>query len=86
MAITRYNLIAKTLRETFLLLPLAWLAARGTDVEVGPFDDDVLARTYVWLRGESQEVEDTLRRLDAAVEDKGISYIRTPVRLGRTKE
>jgi len=35
MAIARYNLIAKTLRETFLLLPLAWLAARGTDVEVG---------------------------------------------------
>lgn len=86
MAIARYNLIAKTLRETFLLLPLAWLAAKGTKVEVGPFDDDVLARAYVWIRGEEQEVEETLSRLDAAVEDKGITYLKTPVRLGRAKE
>jgi len=34
MTIARYNLIAKTLRETFLLLPLALLASKGTRVEV----------------------------------------------------
>jgi len=37
MTIARYNLIAKTLRETFLLLPLALLASKGTRVEVGEY-------------------------------------------------
>jgi len=86
MTIARYNLIAKTLRETFLLLPLALLAAKGTRVEVGPFDDDVLARAYVWIRGDEQEVKDTLQRLNHAVQDHGISFLKTPVRLGRAKE
>ena len=86
MAIARYNLIAKTLRQTFQLLPLTLLAAKGTRVEVGPFDDDVLARTYVWIRGDEQEVKETLARLDHAVQDHGIEYIKTPVRLGRAKE
>jgi hypothetical protein len=86
MAIARYNLIAKTLRQSFELLPLALLAAKGTRVEVGPFDDEVLARTYVWIRGDEQEVKDTLQRLDHAVQDHGITYLKTPVRLGRAKE
>jgi len=46
----------------------------------------VLARTYVWIRGDEQEVQDTLQRLDHAVQDHGISYLKTPVRLGRAKE
>lgn len=86
MTIARYNLIAKTLRQTFELLPLTLLAAKGTRVEVGPFDDDVLARTYVWIRGDEQEVKETLLRLDHAVQDHGITYLKTPVRLGRAKE
>jgi hypothetical protein len=86
VAITRYNLLASSLRDTFLLLPLALLAAEGTKVEVGPFDDEVLARTYVWIRGDEQEVKDTLQRLDHAVQDHGILYLKTPVRLGRAKE
>lgn len=86
MTIARYNLIAKTLRQTFELLPLALLASKGTRVEVGPFDDEVLARTYVWIRGDEQEVKETLQRLDYAVQDHGITYLKTPVRLGRAKE
>jgi hypothetical protein len=86
MTIARYNLIAKTLRQTFELLPLVLLAAKGTRVEVGPFDDEVLARTYVWIRGDEQEVKETLQRLDHAVQDHGIAYLKTPVRLGRAKE
>ena len=86
MTIARYNLIGKTLRQTFLLLPLALLASEGTRVEVGPFDDDALARAYVWIRGDSEEIAQVLTKLDHAVQDHGIEYIKTPVRLGRTKE
>jgi hypothetical protein len=84
--ISRWNLIGKTLRETFLLLPLALLAAKGTRVEVGPFDDEILARIYVWLRGEEEEVNGVLERLALSAQDKGIEYLKTPVRLGRAKE
>jgi hypothetical protein len=86
MTIARYNLIAKTLRQTFELLPLALLAAEGTKVEIGPFDDEVLARAYVWIRGDEEEVKQALEKLDIAVQDHGITYLKTPVRLGRAKE
>lgn len=86
MAIARYNLLASTLRDTFLLLPLALLAAEGTRVEIGPFDDEALARAYVWIRGDEEEVKQVLEKLDTAVEDHGIKYVKTPVRLGRAKE
>lgn len=86
MPLARYNLLASTLRDTFRLLPLAILAARGTGVEVGPFDDEAIARAYVWIRGEEQEVKDALARLDLAAADANIDYLKTPVRLGRAKE
>lgn len=86
MTLARYNLLASTLRDTFRLLPLAVLASRGTGVEVGPLDDEAVARAYVWVRGEEQEVKDVLARLDLAAADANIDYLKTPVRLGRSKE
>lgn len=86
MPLVRYNLLASSLRDTFRLLPLALNAIQGTGAEVGPLDDDAIARAYLFLRGEEEEVKQVLARLDAAAEDRGITYVKTPVRLGRAKE
>lgn len=86
MAIARYNLLAKNLPETFALFGLAVNAARGLKVEIGPFDDQLLARLYIWVRGEADTVEFMLRQLLIAAQAENIKFLKTPIDLGRTKE
>lgn len=64
-ALQVWNVLGPDLRGTARLLGRVLLAARGTSVQVAPFDDRVLARVGVWLEGTAAECGKILDELKA---------------------
>lgn len=81
-----WQILAEDMHDTFLIAAYALLAARGTGVQVGPFNDQLLEFTHVWVKGKEDEAAETMERLDAILKKKKIEYIATPVRLARVRE
>ena len=58
-----YAIVADGLEATMLLAGKVLLAARGLPVQVGPFEDDLMMRTHVWIRGPREEVAKVLDKV-----------------------
>jgi len=71
----RYNILAKTLKDTFLLLAYSLKYIRGKDVVIGPFDDKILPRTYVFIKGKKEDVEEVIESLKKEIELVAIPYV-----------
>jgi hypothetical protein len=74
-----YALVAPGLVPTKKLLARLLEAARGHQVQVAPFSDDIVSRTHVWIRGPREEVGKVLDKL------KGGRWVAVPVRTVRRR-
>jgi len=76
---TEYSLVAEDIRDTFKLLGRALLSARGKAVQVGPLNDELLSRAYVWVRGEDAMI------VVNELEEGDIQFAAVPVDMPRRK-
>lgn len=86
MAKLTYNIVAKNLTQTFLIGLYALLASKGRDIEVGPFDDDLMSRLYVWIKGDQKDIEIVLEKIKEKLTAMKIDHVITPYVPGRVKE
>ena len=74
MAEEVWNYVADGLDATGVVLAEAALAVVGTRVRVAPFDDDLVAKMGVWIRGERSAVEEVREALDAALVKSKVTF------------
>jgi hypothetical protein len=74
-AIVRYNIVAKSLKDTFHLLAYSLKYIQGKKISIGPFDDRLLSRLYIWIRGNRDEVNQVLEDLkETKIEFVAVPY------------
>ena len=63
--IVKYSIIGDGIAQTAIIGGELLKSIKGKKVTVGPFNDDVLSRVYIWMKGESEDVEEVIEDLKA---------------------